>query len=254
MGYPSGIQTFTNKNPGDPILDTHIDDLQAEVTAIETDLINGMTGPFIANNGLTAGNSTVAALQLTGNLGWSTQTYVPPSSRATVGDILTVASTSGSTATLQWQPGTVRPVCLLRHSAVTQIPQSAFTGLNWDTEDANDSGMHSTSANSSRITFAASTGTYQVGLSVFFGGGAGTTGGEVASIRLNDTIGIAGGMTFHGQASASKPLTVTALLQVTSTADYVTAVVNPGSISTGRVLDSTASTISGPRFWAHKVG
>lgn len=260
MGYPSGIQTFTNKTAGQVIQPAHVNDLQTEITAIETDLINGFTNKVTANNGLQSSASTVASLQVdgastfaNGTITISTQTYVFPSSRATAGDVLTVASTSGSTATLQWQAGATRPVCLVRHSAVQQVAANVWTSLDWDTEDKDASGMHSTSANSSRITFAHSTGTYAIGVSLKWGGGAGSTSGELVVIRYNDTIALAGGMTFHREASMDKPVTVTTLLEVGSTADYITVAVQPGS-STQRIQDSTASTFGGPRFWAHKLG
>ncbi len=261
MAYPSGITTFPTRNNGDTIDASHIDNVQTEITAIETDLVSGFTGKLTANNGAQFGNSTVNHLQVGGDSTFasstqtiSTQTYVWPSSRASVGDILTVASTSGSTAVLQWQQGITRPVCLVRHSAVTEIAGNVWTGLNWDTEDADASGMHSTSANSSRITFALSSGLYQVGLSVQFGGGANSTFFQEAVIRLNDTHGLVGASPFYPTASADKPVTVTGLVNITSTSDYITAVVFPGTGSTGRILDSTASTQSSPSFWAHKVG
>lgn len=261
MGYPSGIPTFTVKSAGQTIQPAHVNDLQTEVTALATDLINGMTGPFIANAGFKSSNSTVGALHVAGDstfasstMAISTQTYIWPSSRATAGDVLTVASTSGSTATLQWQPTQTRPVCLVRHSAVTELAQNVWTGLNWDTEDADANGMHSTSANSSRITFAHSTGTYHVGLNVQFGPSAGSTFQHIGMIRLNDTIGVVAGHTFYPDGSAEEPLSINGLVQVGSTTDFVTARVFAGTGSTNRIQDSTASTISGPRFWAHKVG
>ena len=260
MPYPTGITSFTTKNAGETIQPAHVNDLQTEVTAIETDLINGMTGAFIANNGLQSSNSTVNGLQVGGNSTFasstmtiSTQTYIFPSSRASTGDVLTVASTSGSTATLQWRAGVTRPVCMVRHSAVTQIAAGAWTGLNWDTAESDEQDMHSSASNSSRITFAHSTGRYEVGVNVEFGSGAGATGAVVAMIRLNDARGVFGNQLYTAAAGAQQVVSAAGMLDITSTADFVTVAVYPGP-STNRIVDSTASTLSIPRFWAHRVG
>ncbi len=49
--YPGGIKTFSTKNPGDGILSAHINDLQAEVVAIETEL-KKTTGSTVDHGGL----------------------------------------------------------------------------------------------------------------------------------------------------------------------------------------------------------
>lgn len=41
--YPGSIKTFTTKNNGDTIQASHVDDLQDEVTAVETGLLNGFS-------------------------------------------------------------------------------------------------------------------------------------------------------------------------------------------------------------------
>lgn len=40
--YPASAKSFTTKNNGDSIQADHVNDLQAEVTAVETDLIAGL--------------------------------------------------------------------------------------------------------------------------------------------------------------------------------------------------------------------
>ena len=40
--YPTSVKTFSAKNTGDVIEDTHVEDLQDEVNAIEDQLLNGV--------------------------------------------------------------------------------------------------------------------------------------------------------------------------------------------------------------------
>lgn len=43
MGYPSAAASFTTKNTGDSLQPSHINDLQTEVVAVETNLLSGWT-------------------------------------------------------------------------------------------------------------------------------------------------------------------------------------------------------------------
>ena len=85
----------------------------------------------------------------------------------------------------------VVPTVKLTHSADQGIASgNAYTGLNWDTESLDNVGMHSTSANSSRITFASATGWYAVGASIEWN--PNSSGSRVVRLMLNDITGIAG--------------------------------------------------------------
>src|SRR3990167_2607956 len=57
--YPGSVKTFTTRNAGDVIQPAHVNDLQDEVNAIESGLLNG-TAP------LNSSNSTVANLSVSG--------------------------------------------------------------------------------------------------------------------------------------------------------------------------------------------
>lgn len=68
--YPSSIKTFTTKTNGTTADASHINDPQAEITAIETDLINGLplsrgglgvTSAVAENRILVATSATTAA-------------------------------------------------------------------------------------------------------------------------------------------------------------------------------------------------
>ena len=76
------------------------------------------------------------------------------------------------------------PVCELRQTAAQSIPNSSVTAINFDTEDIDTDGMHSTSTNTSRAT-AVTAGRYQVSGGVGFAGNA--TVRRQASIAGNGT-------------------------------------------------------------------
>ena len=207
--YPNAVKTFTSRNAGDVIQPSHINDLQDEVNAIEAGLLNA-TAP------LNSSNSTVANLSVTGN--------------STIAGVQTVTG------------GRV----MLTHSAAQGIANSAFTALNWDTETSDASGLHSTSANSSRITFVVSSGLWMVGANVQWDASSG--GIRVTRIIKND-------LTIEGATyiekitnNANCAQSVSAMVLATSTSDYVTVDVFQSNGSTGSISSGAAT-----RCWAFKL-
>lgn len=81
--YPTSAKSFTTKSdgPGNTILAAHINDLQAEVTAVETDLIAGLP---VARGG--TGNTTLTAYAVVVGNGGSAAAVVSP---GTAGMVLT---------------------------------------------------------------------------------------------------------------------------------------------------------------------
>src|SRR5262245_60844925 len=124
--FPNAVVSFATKNPGDVIPSADWNSQNAEIIAIEDGYLNGTAR-------LNSSASTLATLSVVGN------------------------------STINGVQNVIGGRCLLLHSAKSDIANNSLTGLNWDTETADPSGMHSTSVNSSRITFAASTGLYHVG-------------------------------------------------------------------------------------------
>lgn len=72
--YPTSAKAYTTKNTGDSIQADHINDLQVEVTAMETDLLAGLP---VARGGTGAATLTAHAV-LIGN-GTSAVSAVAPS-------------------------------------------------------------------------------------------------------------------------------------------------------------------------------
>ena len=258
--FPGAVKSFASRSNGQSIDASHVNDLQDEITALEDGYLNGTARLNSSNSTVTnlsvSGGSTLAAVSVTSpTVVISTQTYVFPSSRAEAGDVLTVASTSGSTATLQWRAPTLTasPRVRLTHDANQNVANGTVTGLNWNTELYDSHEMHSTASNSSRITFADSTGVYHLGASVYFNANA--TGSRQAALVLNDaSTGAIVGQLIGGLPGGVRiPLAVSADVHVTSTSDYVTVVVYQDSGSTTSVGASAQSKLEATAFWAHRV-
>lgn len=224
--YPGSAKVFTARSAGQTIASAHINDLQDEVNAIETGLLAG-TAPLnssntVVNNLQVSGNSTI-----TGSLAVAS---------------LTVGGVAVSSAFL-----TV-PTCRVTQSTAANVNNATLTGLNWDVEDFDASGMHSTSVNSSRITFAASTGVYSVGACVEWSVNVNFT--RRIRLVLNDGQPFAAAS--QDQITASDAgQNVMGLVRATSTADYVTVAVFQNSGSTMSCGQISTSLITA--FWAHRV-
>ena len=207
------------KNTGDTIQASHVNQLQDEVTAIEDGYLNGTAR-------LNAGGSTVATLSVTGG------------------------STFAGTAVFTLPPTLPRlPVCKVTHDVVQQIANNAWTGLSWNTEVVDSTGMHSTAVNSSRIALTSS-GLWSIGVQTAWLGNATPT--HETRIHVNDDYALAW---VSDAAFALDPFVhgAVALFHATDAAQYVTVQVrNAGS--TGRVnAQSTALDTPSPSFWAVKL-
>lgn len=211
--YPGAVKTFATRSAGQSIDPGHVNDLQDEVSAIESGLLNG-TAPLVASN------ATLNGLQVTG-----TSTFT--------GDVVFTGTVSGiGTAT----PPTVK----VNNSADQQMSSGTWTGLSWDTEEYDSTGMHSTASNSSRLTFAGSTGIYNVGFSI-------ESQNNVINARImrNDSAVICK-VVQTGQG----PIAASVDLRAADVTDYVTLQVFATN-STGRIL--AQSTGVACVFWSHRV-
>lgn len=227
--FPNAVKTFTTKNPGDVIQSADVDDLQDEVHAIEDGYLNGTAG-------LNSSNSTLANLSVTGN--------------STIAGSLAVAGT----LTIGGQQVLTPTGCRLTHSVDQGLSSGSWVGLNWDTETYDPANLHSTSANSSRITFAGSTGLYTVGASVQWS--TAVNANFAIRVMLNDGIGQCLNQMSGAAPVAFSALAVAGSVRASSTTDYVTVQIYQNGYSSASVMGTgtAGSTLAGCWFWAAKVG
>ena len=129
------------------------------------------------------------------------------------------------------------------NSANISIPNSALTALTFNSERFDTDTMHSTAANTGRITFTTAGG-YDVGCGVSFAANA--TGQRDVGIRLNGVTLIA------YDARPAAPATVGTIFAFSTfyefaAGDYIEVVVFQNS---GAALNVTASGNISPEFWA----
>lgn len=132
------------------------------------------------------------------------------------------------------------------NSAALTLTTAVSTALTFDTERYDVGGLHSTSANTSRITIALA-GVYEVGGSASFD--TNTTGLRGLSIRLNGTTTIA--------LARDAPITGDETVMILSAAyrfvagDYVELIARQTS---GGNLNITVNANYSPEFWATRIG
>ena len=240
--FPTSVKSFASRSNGQSIDAAHVNDLQDEVNALEDGYLN-------ATARLNSSNSTVANLSVLGNstiagtLAVSTgATFSGP---VTMSSAVTVngAMTFGSSGTLALP----RPsACRVTSTGAIQVPGATEAGISFDVQRFNQGSIHSTAANSSRITFG-STGLWEVGGCVQWH--ANLQGGPQLKLVLNDATPIA---EVYGPLVASKKQvqSVHALYHVGTTTDYVTLVVQQDSGSTTNIVKAGNTS---PEFWAVKV-
>ena len=269
--YPSGVYAPVSKSAGQTIQASFFNDPEAEITAVEDALRNGITHAVsiagaltVSTGGLTVstgsvnlgGPSSLATLQVNGG---STLTTLHVTSSATLAGGVTLSggstfsgpATFSTTVTFAYPPNNIVPSVSVGMAANLNLSSLAEVSPDWLTETWDNVGAHSTAVNSSRITFVDSTGLYDVGFSGCFGTANGVSPIVRARIRVNDTS--AGPM-----ATASAPstasligLTCAGRIRVTSTSDYATVRLAFTTSSGATLL--AASTTGLTSFWYTKA-
>jgi hypothetical protein len=259
--YPTGVFSPAAKNTGNTIQAAHVNDLDTEVAAVENGLLNGLAHALvISTGGLTVstggarinGPSSIAGtVQVTGN---STITgSLSVSGNSTFDGNLTVAGT------LSLAGGTVVggriPSARVSLASVLQINTGlTFAGINWTTNDYDSTGLHSTSANSSRILLTSS------GLWAF--GGQVVHESQISTVRLsvrvlaNDNQALTS-YERNGQvenSSGTLALPVNGVFLATDTTAYLTVQTRfTGGSATSTVYGSTGTGMGPTHFWVQKV-
>ena len=277
--FPAGVYAPVSKAAGNTIQASFFNDPEAEIVAIEDALKNGITFPVsiagaltVSTGGLTVstgsvnlgGPSSLATLQVNGASTFAgpvvmssglTANTLGVTSTASFGSSVTFAGNVTVTGTLIAGAVTIQqPSVRVSLASNLSLSSNGETGPNWLTQDWTFGGMHSTSANSSRLTFADSTGFYVVGFTGAFDNSGNAAGSiRTARIRFNDATPVCGESFQRGSSEAIAACSISGAVRVTSTSDYVTVRVrdtNDDSIN-GSLL--AASTHYATTFWAHKV-
>ena len=190
--FPGSVKTYTNKNPGDVIADTHIDDLQDEVTAIEDGFLNGTAR-------LNSSNSTVATLSVTSGSTFAVRPVTPPPHMALVYVDSTVTLGGGT----QWSSAS---------STLAFLSQSILT----------NSSMHSTAVNPQRLT-PQSTGIYQFSAQATYSTPSTIINGQLAFLDETGTLFALAQRDFSTiSAGFAQVLNLTAFRQFTALGGYTT--------------------------------
>lgn len=255
--YPASIYAPASKSAGQTVTANLFNDPDAEITAIQTGLKTGIQhavtiaqgGLTVSSGGITlstgslsiSGPSSLATLQVNAE-----STFVGPVSFSTNVTIASSLTVTGNLTVVGSFLATV-PAVRVTHSATQNVNPSAWTGLNWDTEDFDTANMHSTAANSSRLTFTSS-GIYAVGCSVEWPANASNQ--RFLRIMVNDAQS-AGATAVSSMTSVIIPQSLSATVRAASTTDYVTVQVfqNTGS----SIALNANSTTYGVSFWAHRI-
>lgn len=168
--YPSGVFSPTSKNSGDTIQAAHVNDVQAEVTAIEDALKNGIAHTVtISTGGLTVstgsvnvgGPSSLATLQVNG-----TSTFVGAVTFSGGINVSTFPSAVTFSSGASVSTGVIRqdslPMWNVFHSTFVAHGANSTQGAVFDSQSyVRGSVTHSTGANSSRINIG-TTGVYAI--------------------------------------------------------------------------------------------
>jgi hypothetical protein len=267
--YPAATPSFTTKQDGtDYPQAAHINDIQAEVTAIgdalRTGLAHGLSvavGGFDASTGgfRIAGHSTlVGNLQHTGDSTHTGNATLTGNQQVTgnstfTGDVTITGTVSVAGSVLGGRTPCAR--VSIQASSVSWANSATFAGLNWTTNDYDSTGLHSTSANSSRINLTSS-GMW------LFGGQVqmemvNSTGRHSIRVLATDNQAL---MSFdrNGFTEVSNvPLTlpVSGLFYATDTAAYLTVQLRYIGGGASAVYGSTggSSGLGPTHFWVQKV-
>ena len=254
--YPTTNKTFASRSNGSIIDASHVNDLQDEVAAIEDGILNGTarlnsSGSTVATLSVAGGSTLAGTLQVTGGSTFTGAVKFNGGITSTVSFTSSVTFDAGVTIT-GTLTGSINtpPTVRVRSSANTSLSTSGekWVGLSWDIEDYDSTGMHSTATNSSRLTFAGSTGIYHVGAAIHLG-----LDNQIETrvrLVLNDSTTFLANSLVLGASTVAMHC-LAADYRIQSTADYVTVQAMTAAASTAVVVAN--STVGVTALWAHRV-
>lgn len=224
--YPDSVKSFVTRSAGQTIAAAHVNDLQDEVNAMESGLLNG-TAP------LNSSNSTMAALNVTGNCTVAGKLNSSNSTLATLsvtgGCTLagTLQSSNSTLADLRVTAST--PHVALRKDSTLSMSNDTPTVLTFNVqEQISTSALHSTTTNPSRVT-PPSSGVYM--MTGFCRWKTNSTAGQRELVVLLNSTTVLGRHIFAAGAAGTPYNTVSALYKLETT-DFVELRANQDSGST----------------------
>lgn len=267
--YPTGVYAPASKSAGQTIQASFFNDPEAEITALEDAVKNGFQHAVTINGALTVstggltvstgsvnigGPSSLATLQVTGG---STLTgnvvlggNLSVAGNSTVAGNLTVTGAITAASIDALNP---RAKVTLS-SAASTITHDTLTGLSWDVETYDSTGLHSTAANSSRLLLTSS-GVWMVGAQIEWNLVLNpSTLVTRVQIVANDNEGVCGDARLVGAwGSGAATQQVHGVYYATSTSMYVTCRVYQNS-GGGMVIVGSSGSGAGPtQFWVNKI-
>ena len=253
--YPSADPSFSAKSAGQTIASAHVNALQEEVVAIGAALRGTLQHDVTlaaAKSLNVGGNSTFSgAAVFSSGVTVSSGGLTVSTGNVSLGQNLQVTGTSTFTGAVTFSTIVNAQVPSVRLSlgADLAVAQATWTSPGWVVQDWSVGGMHSTASNSSRITFAHSTGVYAVGANMLINNPVNNARVRMR-LRYNDSTGVSqqNGISFSGSTDWSQ--SVTGFVRAADTSDYVTVMVHYADSTTTVRVGSTESVT---HFWAHKV-
>jgi hypothetical protein len=249
--YPSAVKSFTSKSAGDTIQPAHVNDLQDEVSAIESGLLSG-TAPLNSSRSTLAslsvtGNSTVAAL----NAGASTLASLSVTGASTLASLQVANSTVGN----------------LVVSGGLSVGASTFTSLQAGNSTASNVSVSSncTVAGGLTVTGGSTLGTVQAGDSTIANltvSSAATLGTLSAGNSTAENLSVSSNCTVVGGLTVTGGSTVATLqggnstfsnLSISSNCTIVGNLVVTGTI-TGGLSPTVASYVQAKLAAAQTLG
>jgi hypothetical protein len=138
--YPTSVKAFSNRSAGQTIASAHLNDVQDEVNAVETALVNGPIKP--------AGGSN-AAPPYAFNNNATTGLY---SSGASALELATGGVKALGIDSTQFIDSPTQPRCAAYNNAVLSVADVTATALALNSEDYDTAAMHDTVTTNSRVT------------------------------------------------------------------------------------------------------
>jgi hypothetical protein len=215
--FPTSDPSFPTRSAAQQIQSAHMNAVQAEIVAIGASLRGTAAHDYTTSGNVSAGGG----LQVTGG------------------------STFAGQVTASAQPR-----CLAYSTAALALPANTWTTVNFESEQFDVGGLHSTASNPSRLTIpAGSSGLYLVGATLRFStGGAGSA--IDARFIKNSTTTVTAGM--GGVLSSVAAVTLEASApMVLDGGDYIQAEANPTGSTASLLATNVRNAAS--ELWAVRI-